>query len=68
MRPSVDEINHMIDQYIYGRKAQRNREIFRESFVDGVPQEQIAEEYGLSVRQVQNIIYACQRQLFPHLK
>ena len=65
---TVDELNHAIDQWIRGRNALRNREIFRMSFIDGVPQEQIAEQFDMSTRQIQNIIYACQRQLFPHLK
>ena len=65
---TVDELNHAIDQWIRGRNALRNREIFRMSFIDGIPQEQIAEQFDMSTRQIQNIIYACQRQLFPHLK
>lgn len=65
---SVDELNILISQWVRGRNAARNREIFRMSFIDGVPQEQIAEQFDMSTRQIQNIIYACQRQLFPHLK
>ncbi len=65
---TVDELNHAINQWIRGRNALRNREIFRMSFIDGIPQEQIAEQFDMSTRQIQNIIYACQRQLFPHLK
>ena len=65
---TVDELNHAINQWIRGRTALRNREIFRMSFIDGIPQEQIAEQFDMSTRQIQNIIYACQRQLFPHLK
>ena len=65
---TVDELNHAINQWVRGRNALRNREIFRMSFIDGIPQEQIAEQYDMSTRQIQNIIYACQRQLFPHLK
>ncbi len=65
---TVDELNHAINQWVRGRNAKRNREIFRMSFIDGVPQEQIAEQFDMSTRQIQNIIYACQRQLFPHLK
>ena len=58
----------MINQYVRGRKATRNREIFRLSFIDGIPQEEIAEQFDMSTRQIQNIIYACQNQLFPHLR
>ena len=65
---TVDELNHAINQWVRGRNALRNREIFRMSFIDGIPQEQIAEQFDMSTRQIQNIIYACQRQLFPHLK
>lgn len=65
---TVDELNHAINQWIRGRNALRNREIFRMSFIDGIPQEQIAEQFDMSTRQIQNIIYACQNQLFPHLK
>ena len=52
---TVDELNHAINQWIRGRNALRNREIFRMSFIDGIPQEQIAEQFDMSTRQIQNI-------------
>ena len=47
---TVDELNHALNQWVRGRNAKRNREIFRMSFIDGVPQEQIAEQFDMRDR------------------
>ncbi len=66
---SRSELEFMIDEWVICRKnSKRNRDIFKRALLDGESQEQIAEQFDMSTRQIQNIIYACQRQLFPHLK
>lgn len=65
---SRDEIDRAIDQWVICHKnAERNRAILRRAMFDGISQERIAEEFGLTPRQVQNIIYKTQEMLFRHL-
>lgn len=52
-----DMVCNNIEQYVIGRKAERNRAILYRRFVDGVCIEPLAEEFGMSVRQIQNIIH-----------
>ena len=65
---SRNQIEYLIDEWIIcKRNTKRNREILKLALLDGISQEAIAEEYGLAVRQVQNIIYETQKQLLKHL-
>lgn len=62
------EIEHTIDERVICRQnAQRNREIFKLAYLDGISQERIAEKYGLTPRQVQNALYDTERILLKHL-
>jgi hypothetical protein len=62
------EIEYEIDQrVICFRNAERNREIFKRALIDGVPQEKLAEDYGLETRQIQNIIYDIEKMLIQKL-
>ena len=36
--------------------------------IDGVIYDDLAEEFGLSERQVKNIVYKCGDRLFKHMK
>ena len=65
---SRSEIEHAIDEWVICRKhAQRDRAIIKRRLLDGVLYEQLSEEFGLSVRQIKNIVYKTQEQLFKHL-
>lgn len=65
---SRSELEYAIDQWVICRRnAKRNREILKRAMFDGVPQEQLAEEFGLAPRQIQNVIYQTQELLFKHL-
>lgn len=59
------DMSSVIDEYIH---SERDREILKRRFLDGVCFEPLAEEFNMSVRQVQNIIYKNQIKLFNHLK
>ena len=61
------EINNMIDEYVVGRNAERNRAILKRRFIDGICYEPLAEEFDLSVRQVKNIIYKGENILFSKI-
>lgn len=64
---SKTEICRMIDEWIVGRNAERDRKILKRRLVDGLTYEQLAEEFDMSVRQIANIIYKRQDILFRHM-
>ena len=65
---SRSDLEHAIDEWVILRRhSQRNREILKRYMLDGICFEPLAEEYGMSVRQIQNIVYKTQEQLFKHL-
>ena len=65
---SSSEIEHAIDEWIIlSRHSERNRQILKRYLLDGICFEPLAEEYGMSVRQIQNIVYKTQEILFKHL-
>lgn len=57
MRYSRSELDKLIDEWILGRNAERDRKILRRRLFDGITYERLAEEFDLSVRQVKNIVY-----------
>ena len=61
------EWESLIDQYIIGRFAERNRAILKRRRLDGICYEPLAEEFNLSVRQTKKIVYAAEEKLFKHL-
>lgn len=65
---SRSEIESLIDEWIIGRNAQRDREITKRRLIDGICFEPLAEEFELSVRQVKNIVYKTERIIFSHIK
>lgn len=61
MEYTNSEIEHIIDERI---NNERNRKILKRRLIDGVCFEPLAEEFDLSVRQVQNIVYKGQEKIF----
>lgn len=61
---SNSEVAHLIDEWIRG---ERDRAILKRRLIDGICYEPLAEEFGLSVRHVQNIVYKQSDILFRHL-
>lgn len=53
---SNDEIRAIIDNYVRGRNAERNRQLLKRRLIDGVTLERLAEEFDMSVTQVKDII------------
>lgn len=65
---SRSELEHAIDEWvILHRHSERNRKILKRYILDGICFEPLAEEFDMSVRQIKNIIYKSQEQLFKHL-
>lgn len=64
---SRSELEHLIDEWIIGRNAERDRQILKRRLIDGITYENLAEEFDLSVRQLKNIIYKAEDRLFSHI-
>ena len=65
---SRDELEYAIDQWVICHKhAERNRAILKRSLLDSICFEPLSEEFDMSVRQIKNIVYKSQEQLFKHL-
>ena len=64
---SKTELCKIIDEYVLGRNAERNRQIIKRRLVDGICFEPLAEEFDISVRQCKNIVYKMQEIVFRHL-
>ena len=60
---SRTQIENIIDEWIVGRNAQRNRAILKRRLIDGILFETLAEEFDLSVTQVKNIVYKGMKRL-----
>lgn len=63
---SRSEIDGLIDEWIIGRNAERDRKILKRRLLDGITFDRLAEEFDLSVRQVKNIVYRREDELFLH--
>ena len=60
---SRTQIESLIDEWIIGRNAERNRKILKRRIIDGILFENLAEEFDLSVTQVKNIVYKGMKRL-----
>lgn len=61
---SNSEISEIIDEYIH---SERDRALLKRRLIDGITQERLAEEFDLSVRQVQRLLYRLQDKVLRHL-
>lgn len=64
---SRTEIEAVIEEWIVGKNAQRNRSILKSRLIDRLTFEELSEKYDMSVRQIQNIVYKTQEKIFKHL-
>ena len=64
---SRSEIERLIEEWIIGKNAKRDRAILKDRLLDGLTYEKLAEKYDMSVRQVKNIVYKCQEKLFKNI-
>ena len=65
---SASEVCRLIDEWVIGRNAERNRAILKRRLIDGICFEPLAEEFGISTRQAKNIVYRGQAKIFRHYK
>ena len=64
---SRSEWERLIDEWIVGRNAERNRKILKRRLIDGVTYEQLAEEFSMSTQNICSIIYKCKDKVSRHL-
>ena len=66
---SRSEWVNIINEWVLGRNAQRDRDILIRCIVDGsITYEKIAEEYAIEKRQVDRIVKKRINELIPHIK
>ena len=65
MEYSNSQARELIAEYIH---SERDRKILARRLIDGITFERLAEEFDMSVRQIQNIVKKQESFLFKHLK
>ena len=61
MEYTNSQIRELISEYIH---SERDRDILKRRFIDGICYEPLAEEFDLSVGQTKNIVYKGKDRLF----
>ena len=61
---SRSQVAHLIDEWIFN---ERDRKILKRRLLDGICYEPLAEEFGLSVRQIKTIVYKGEEKVFMHV-
>jgi Mor family transcriptional regulator len=61
------ELYDIINNWIKGRMAYRNRQILVDRLIEGMTYEAIAEKYDMSVRQIKNIVYKNEYTIYRHI-
>lgn len=64
----ASECAALIDEWITGYNAKRNKKILKQYLIDGDGYEKIAEDFELSRQQVQVIVTECRRKICEKLK
>ena len=64
MEYTNSQIREIIGEWIHNS---RDRIILSDRLIDGMTFAQIAEKHDMSERQIKNIVYKLQEQLFKHL-
>lgn len=55
------QVYNLINEHIH---SERNRAILKRRLIDGICYEPLAEEFGMSVRQIKQIVYKGQEIIF----
>lgn len=58
------QIEHIIDEYIHNSI---HRDILKSRLIDGIIFDDLAYQYGISVRQIKRIVYKNEKIIFSHL-
>ena len=65
---SRSEWENIIDEYIFGKNCERDREILKDRLLFGMCFEPLAEKYDLSVQYTKKIVYKGIDRISRHLK
>lgn len=57
-------MTELIDEWIL---KERDRQIMKRRLIDGICYEPLAEEFGLSVQTIKNVVYKSQEKIFRHI-
>lgn len=63
MEYTNSQIRALIDEWVH---SERDREILKRRLIDGITFERLAEEFDMSPRQIKNIVYIQEQQLYKH--
>lgn len=61
---SRSEYEHIIDEWVFNEKA---RAIIKRRMLDGITYDRLSEEFNMSVRQIQNIVYKTEQIIIKHI-
>ena len=61
---SRSEYEHIIDEWVFNEKA---RAIIKRRLLDGITYDSLSEEFNMSVRQIQNIVYKTEQIIIKHI-
>ena len=62
-----EEWEKLIDDWIVGKNAERNRKILKRRLIDGLTYEALANEFELSVQHTKTIVAKAEQKLFRHV-
>ena len=65
---SRGEIEWLIDEWVVGEDAERDRALLRRRLIDGIHFEPLGEEFLLSTQRTKEIFYKRMSSLVKHLK
>ena len=60
---SKSELEHLINEWVVGRNAKRNKRIIRDKLINGLTVFQIAEKYKLSQTRTKTVIRTFRRHI-----
>ena len=63
MEYTNSQIRALIDEWVH---SERDREILKRRLIDGITFGRLAEEFDMSPRQIKNIVYNQEQQLYKH--
>lgn len=64
---SRSELDFLINEWIIGKNAERDRAMIRRRLFDGITFERLAEEFDMSPRQTREIIHKAEEKLYRHI-
>lgn len=64
---SMSDIEYLIEEWIIGNNAERDRKILKRRLIDGLSYYELSDEFDLSLPQIKSIVKKRQEYLFKHI-